>query len=240
MPVPTDFAAWLFDLDGVITRPTDVHAAAWRETSDRLVEDQGSDARFDQYGDYPRYVDGRSRSDGIRTYLGSVGIVLQEGDRDDPDDAPTVCGVARAKNRLFLEILEHRGVSVCAGSIAFVRALREHDVQTAVVSASENAGAVLRRTGTTHRFDTVVDGVTLRRLHLAGKPAPDGFLEAARELGSPPDRVAVVEDALAGVAAGRAGRFGLAVGVDRGDQTEALLSSGADIVVRDPEELLPD
>lgn len=234
-----DLEAWLFDLDGVLTRTADLHASAWQQMFDRYFEQEGSRRRFDLEQDYLRYVDGRPRADGIRTYLTTVGTVLPEGDPEDAPDARTVYGLASAKNVLFLELLEHQGVSVYDTSINFVHILLGSGVRTAVVSASENTEAVLRRAGITDLFEVVIDGVVIRRRHLNGKPAPDSYLEAARQLGVTPARAAVVEDAVAGVIAGRAGRFGLVVGVDRTASTdtvhqeEALRSAGADVVVHD-------
>ncbi len=234
-----DLEAWLFDLDGVLTRTADLHASAWQQTFDRYFEREGSRRRFDLGQDYLRYVDGRPRADGIRTYLATVGTVLPEGDPGDAPDARTVYGLASAKNVLFLELLEHQGVSVYETSIDFVRILLGNGVRTAVVSASENTEAVLHRAGITDLFEVVVDGVVSRRRHLAGKPAPDSYLEAARQLAVTPARAAVVEDAVAGVIAGRTGRFALVVGVDRttstddSDQEQALRAAGADVVVHD-------
>lgn len=235
----TRLRAWLFDLDGVLTRTADVHASAWKEVFDRFLADEGWTPPFDPVDDYLRYVDGKLRADGVRSFLASRGLAVPEGDASDPPTARTVAGVGAAKNRVFLEILEHRGVAVFDGSVALVRALRARGTPTAVVSASENTRAVLLAAGIADLFDACVDGVVVSRKHLAGKPAPDSYLEAARELGVDPGRAAMVEDALAGVEAGRAGHFGLVVGVDRADHADELRDHGADVVVADLADLLP-
>jgi HAD superfamily hydrolase (TIGR01509 family) len=184
-------------------------------------------------------VDGKPRADGVRSFLAARGITLPEGSASDPPSARTVAGIAAAKNRLFREILERRGVEVFDGAVALVGALRERGVPTAVVSSSENTTAVLQAAGIADLFDACVDGVVVRERHLAGKPEPDSYLEAARELGVDPARAAMVEDALAGVEAGRAGHFGLVVGVDHADHADQLRAHGADIVVGDLADLLP-
>ena len=244
---PADCRAWLFDLDGVLTRTADIHAAAWKAAFDeflstRVPSDGGPDAPpagFDPVDDYLRYVDGRPRADGVRTFLASRGIALPEGAVDDPPTVHTVMGLANAKNRLVREILDSRGVAVYDGAVELVRSLRARGVPTAVVSASENTPAVLRAAGIIGLFDACVDGTVVKERKLAGKPAPDSYLEAARILGIDPSLAAIVEDAQAGVEAGRAGHFGLVVGVDHTGQADELRSHGADIVVGDLAELLP-
>jgi|SRR5664280_27654 len=245
---PTDCRAWLFDLDGVLTRTADVHAAAWKSVFDAFLstfppsalDPSAPTAEFDQVDDYLRYVDGRPRVDGVRTFLASRGIALPEGGVDDPPTAHTVMGIANDKNKLLQEILESRGVAVYDGAVELVRCLRSRGVPTAVVSASENTPAVLRAAGIVDLFDACVDGTVVKQRHLAGKPAPDSYLEAATMLGVDPARSAIVEDALAGVEAGRAGRFGLVVGVAHGGQDDELRTHGADLVVSDLAELLPE
>jgi len=238
------FDAWLFDLDGVVTDTAELHAAAWKETFDPVLaleaERTGVPQRpFDPDEDYRRFVDGRSRADGVRTFLASRGIRLDEGLPGDPPSAGTVFGTANRKNERLLGLLAGGGVTACGGAVDLIEVLRTHGVATALVSASENAGAVLAGAGIEALFDARVDGLVVRDLHLAGKPAPDSYLEAARLLGVPPSRAVVVEDALAGVEAGRAGGFGLVVGVDHGGQADALVAHGADVVVGDLAELLP-
>lgn len=236
---PDRFRAWLFDLDGVLTRTAEVHAAAWKATLDPVLAAGGVSPPFDIATDYLAYVDGRGREDGVRTALAARGIELPEGGPDDPPDARTVAAVATAKDARFRRSLAAEGVGVFDGSLALVRHLRSRGVATAVVSASRNARAVLDAAGITDLFDARVDGSVVAGRHLAGKPAPDSFLEAARLLGVPAADAVVVEDALVGVEAGRAGGFGLVVGVDRTGQAAELYAHGADVVVADLAELDP-
>ena len=242
---PTDCRAWLFDLDGVLTRTADLHAAAWKSAFDGFLAARTSPAPgtpssgFDPVEDYLRYVDGRPRTDGVRTFLASRGITLPEGEADDPPTAQTVMGVANAKNTLFQELLETGRVAVYDGAVELVRLLKARGVPVAVVSASENTPAVLRAAGIAGLFDACVDGTVVKERRLAGKPAPDSYLEAAAMLGIDPALAAIVEDAQAGVEAGRSGHFGLVVGVDHTGQADALRSHGADRVGGDLGELLP-
>ena len=236
--------AWLFDLDGVLTDTARVHAAAWKATFDeflarRVTRSGGSFQPFDAVNDYECYVDGKPRYDGVRDFLASRGIMLPEGDPSDGSDQETVRGVGNRKNALVLENLAGH-VTVFPGSVALVEHVRAAGRRTAVVSASENCKAVLASAGIAELFDVIVDGVVTRQMHLDGKPAPATYLLAASELGIEPTRAAVVEDATAGVAAGRAGNFGLVVGVARRASAGALLHAGADVVVGDLSELLDD
>jgi beta-phosphoglucomutase family hydrolase len=238
--------AWLFDLDGVLTDTASVHDAAWKITFDEFLASRAGEGvpftPFDPVADYEQFVDGQPRLDGVRSFLLSRGIRLPEGGPEDgPEDGPdceTVTGVGRRKNDLVLRMLAKGGVKAFPGSVALVRALREDGRRLAVVSASENCAAVLDAAGIADLFDLRVDGRVTSEQGLAGKPAPDTYLYAARELGIEPGRAAVVEDAPAGVASGRAGHFGLVVGVSRGATAEELLRSGADVVVSDLAELL--
>ena len=241
--LPDGIRAALFDLDGVLTRTATVHAAAWKEMFDgflrrRAAESGGPFVPFDAHGDYDRYVDGRPRADGVRSFLASRGIELPEGTTDDPPDAATVHGLGNRKNELVLAKLAG-GVEVYPGSVRYVEALRAAGLPRAVVSSSANTKTVLEVTGLDKLFDTVVDGVVAAQEKLPGKPSPDTFLAAARRLGVDPSAAAVFEDALAGVEAGRAGRFGCVVGVDRVGQADELRRHGADVVVSDLAELLP-
>jgi len=236
--------AWLFDLDGVLTDTARVHAEAWKATFDEFLARRdakggGSFQPFDAVDDYERYVDGKPRYDGVRDFLASRGITLAEGHPSDGSDQETVCGVGNRKNALVLDHLAGH-VTVFPGSVTLVEHVRGAGRRTAVVSASENCKAVLATAGIAELFDVIVDGVVARQLHLDGKPAPATYLFAASELGVEPTRAAVVEDATAGVAAGRAGNFGLVVGVARRTSAGALLHAGADVVVGDLNELLDD
>lgn len=240
--LPEAVRACLFDLDGVLTRTAVIHAAAWKEMfDDFLRRREGSDFRpFDQVGDYDEYVDGRPRADGVRTFLASRGIELPEGADLDPPGLDTVHGLGTRKNALVLEKIRKEGVEAYPGSVRFAEAVRAAGLRTAVVSSSANCRDVLISAKIEHLFEVRIDGVVAAERGLAGKPHPDTFLAAARELGVAPAAAAVFEDALAGMEAGRAGRFGHVVGVDRVGQAEALRAHGADIVVRDLAELLEE
>jgi beta-phosphoglucomutase family hydrolase len=241
--LPDTIVACLFDLDGVLTETATIHAAAWKETFDPLLQERARlEDRpvqpFDAVTDYDAYVDGLPREDGVRTFLASRGITLEEGTPDDPPTSVTVQGIARRKNELFLRELAAQGVTVFPGSLRFLERIRSAGVRCAVVSSSANCRAVLEAGRIDGMFDARVDGLVAARRGLRGKPAPDTYLAAASDLGVPPGRAAVFEDALAGVEAGRAGRFGWVVGVDRMGQAEALRAHGADRVVADLGELV--
>jgi beta-phosphoglucomutase family hydrolase len=227
-------------MDGVLTRTATVHAAAWKEMFDEFLRQrEGPSFRpFDKVKEYDEYVDGKRREDGTRSFLESRGITLPEGSPDDPPGAPTIEGLSKRKNELVLRKLAEDGVEVYPGSVRYVRAVREAGLATAVVSSSANTAQVLDAAGIADLFDARIDGLTAKERGLAGKPAPDMFLAGAEALGVPPSQAAVFEDALAGVEAGRAGGFGFVVGVDRIGQAAALKAHGADIVVKDLEELL--
>ncbi|MGE0133665.1 MAG: HAD family hydrolase [Dehalococcoidia bacterium] len=241
--LPAGIVACLFDLDGVLTDTASVHAAAWKATFDPLLralaEAGGSPLLpFDPVEDYRRYVDGRPRLDGVRSFLASRDITLPEGTADDTADAATVLGLGRRKNDLVLLELRAHAAPAYAGSVAYIRAARARGLRCAVVSSSANARPVLVSAGLADEFEVVVDGLVASARGLAGKPAPDAFLAAAEALAVPPGQAAVFEDALVGVEAGRAGGFGCVVGIDRAGQAEALRQHGADIVVGDLGELL--
>jgi beta-phosphoglucomutase family hydrolase len=241
--LPDVIAACLFDLDGVLTKTAEVHAAAWKEMFDAFLREQAGRTGtpfepFDPVGDYDEYVDGKPRYDGVRSFLAARGIELSEGTPDDPPSAETIHGLGNRKNELVLAMIESRGVRAYEGSVRYVRAVREAGLHRAVVTSSANAQEVLAAAGIDDLFDVQIDGVVAVRERLQGKPAPDTFLAAANALGVAAAHAAVFEDALAGVAAGRAGRFGFVVGVDRVGQAAALREHGADLVVTDLGELL--
>ncbi|GAA2493519.1 beta-phosphoglucomutase family hydrolase [Streptomyces longisporus] len=237
--LPEDIQACLFDLDGVVTRTAVVHAAAWKETFDAFLRERdGEQFRpFDATADYDEYVDGRPRADGVRTFLASRGIELPEGSPDDPPDKATVHGLGNRKNVLLLERIRTQGVEAYEGTLRYIEAVRAHGLRTAIVSSSANTRDVLRSIHAEDLFEVRIDGVVAAERKLPGKPHPDTFLEAARDLGVEPSRAAVFEDALAGMDAGRSGHFGYVVGVDRVGQTDALYAHGADVVVKDLAEL---
>ncbi|MBQ0912669.1 beta-phosphoglucomutase family hydrolase [Streptomyces sp. RM99] len=236
--LPDSIRACLFDLDGVVTKTAVVHAAAWKETFDAFLRERdGADFRPFTDSDYDEYVDGRPRADGVRTFLASRGIELPEGDPDDPPDARTVNGVGNRKNEQVLEKIRTDGVEPYEGTLRYIDAVRAAGLATAIVSSSANTRDVLRSIDAERLFDVRVDGVVARERGLPGKPRPDTFLAAARDLGVEPSRAAVFEDALAGMDAGRSGHFGYVVGVDRVGQTDALYAHGADRVVKDLAEL---
>ena len=241
--LPDPIHACLFDLDGVLTQTAKVHAAAWKQMFDEYLHERSARTgepfhAFDAVEDYDAYVDGKPRYDGVRSFLESRGIELPQGTPADAPGTETVDGLGNRKNELVLKLIHEHGVQAYEGSVRYVRAARDAGVPRAVVSSSANARDVLRAAGIEDLFDAIVDGVVAERESLRGKPAPDTFLAGARALGTDPKNGAVFEDALAGVAAGRAGDFGFVVGVDRVGQREALLAHGADIVVNDLAELL--
>jgi beta-phosphoglucomutase family hydrolase len=238
--LPSGVRACLFDLDGVLTPTALVHAAAWKEMFDDFLRQRDGDGfrPFDATADYDAYVDGRPRADGVRTFLASRDTQLPEGEEDDPPDAQTVHGLGNRKNELVLEKIRVEGVQAYPGSVRYVEAVRAAGLRTAVVSSSANCRDVLVSAGIEHLMEVRVDGVTIRERGLRGKPKPDTFLEAAQDLGVDAAQCAVFEDALVGMDAGRAGRFGYVVGVDRVGQAEELRKHGADTVVTDLAELI--
>jgi len=241
--LPPAIKACLFDLDGVLTDTARTHATAWKQMFDEFLlarsKIEGTPfVPFDAAHDYDEFVDGRQRFDGVRSFLESRGVELPEGTHADPPGEDTIGGLGNRKNELALSLIHRDGVDVFEGSVRFVRTARAEGLGTAVVSGSANCGQVLDAAGIAALFDVRIDGVVAEREHLPGKPAPDTYLRAATLLGVAPGEAAVFEDALAGVAAGRAGHFGFVVGVDRVGQAEALRRAGADVVVGDLGELL--
>jgi beta-phosphoglucomutase family hydrolase len=237
-------AAVVFDLDGVLTDTARVHSAAWKLLFDGFLQGRarqtGTDFQPFTEADYVTYVDGRPRYDGVATFLDSRSITVPRGRPQDPPDANTVYGLGKRKDALFHAALERYGVDRFPTSVRLVEALRANGVRTAVVSSSRNCAEVVERAGLAHLFDDRVDGVVLDELGLPGKPHPAMFLEAARRLDVKPEETAVVEDAVSGVEAGRRGGFALVIGVDRHTQPDRLLAHGADVVVSDLGELLPE
>jgi beta-phosphoglucomutase family hydrolase len=236
--LPPSIRACLFDLDGVLTRTATVHFAAWKRAFDEFLQrhDPG-EAAFSQL-DYNRYVDGKHRADGVRGFLASRGITLPEGSPGDPPDAATVQAIATRKNEMVLRELEEHGVEVYPGSVDYLRAVKAAGMPTAVVTASANGEKVIAAGGFADLVDERVDGLVAGRDGLRGKPEPDTFLAGARVLSVDPSEAVVFEDAISGVAAGRAGGFGYVVGVDRVGQADALREAGADVVVTDLSELM--
>jgi beta-phosphoglucomutase family hydrolase len=241
--LPDGVTTCLFDLDGVLTQTAKVHAAAWKQMFDDYLK-RRADAHgeqfvpFDAVKDYDEYVDGKPRYDGVRSLLASRDIELPQGTPHDPPDAETVDGLGNRKNAIVLKLINADGVEPYPGSVRYVKAARDAGLRRVVVSSSTNCRDVLIAAGILDLFEQIVDGHVAEREHLSGKPAPDTFLAGARSVGAAPQHAAVYEDALAGVEAGRAGGFGIVVGVDRVGQAEALRAHGADVVVKDLAELL--
>lgn len=243
--LPADVTACLFDLDGVLTQTAAVHRAAWQETFDDYLRRRSARTGepfqpFDPGDEYNRYVDGRRRADGIRTFLAARGISIPTGSPEDPPELDTVLGIGHRKNEIFLRRVRTDGVLVYDGSVTYVRAALRAGLRRAVVSASANTLEVLAAAGIGELMEVVVDGVVATREGLRGKPEPDTFLAAARLLEVAPEQAAVFEDSVAGVAAGRVGGFRFVVGVDRVGHAEELRRHGADVVVGDLSELLTD
>ena len=232
------FPALLFDLDGVITRTATIHAAAWKRLFNEFLTSYGDEHgktcdAFEIATDYKRYIDGRRRYDGVDGFLRSRGIELEWGDPSDPPDAKTVSGLGNRKNQYFAEEVQKGDIEVFDDTVELIRSERERGAKIAVVSASENCRTILERVGLVDLFDTFVTGIEASQLGLPGKPQPDTFLKAAEWLGAAPADAVVFEDAISGVQAGRAGGFGLVVGVDRGGDADGLAANGADVVSSD-------
>jgi beta-phosphoglucomutase family hydrolase len=241
--LPDGVRACLFDLDGVLTQTAKVHAAAWKEMFDGFLRQRatkhGQPFRpFDPVTDYDEYVDGKPRNDGVRSFLAARGIDLSEGKETDSGAENTVHGLGSRKNEIVLRLIREEGVEAYEGSVQYVRAAQKAGLRRAVVSSSSNCREVLVAAGIENLFEQRIDGLVAERDHLQGKPAPDTFLAGARALGVEPGQAAVFEDALVGVAAGRAGGFACVVGVDRVGQADELRAHGADLVVCDLAELL--
>jgi beta-phosphoglucomutase family hydrolase len=241
--LPDHVRGCLFDLDGVLTDTASVHRKAWKTMFDEFLREHAKQTGepfrpFDIDVDYLTYVDGKTRQDGVRSFLDSRGIRSPEGGPDDDPTVETVHGLGNRKNELFHRVVREDGVKVFEGSRRYLEAVADAGLGRAVVSSSANTREVLEVTGLDKFVQHRVDGVTMREENIPGKPAPDSFLRAAQLLDVKPSEAAVFEDALSGVAAGRAGNFGVVIGVDRVGQSEALLRNGADVVVTDLAELM--
>jgi len=243
-PITRDkYDAVLFDLDGVITATAKLHAACWKKMFDEFLEKHASRRGepfkpFEIATDYRLYVDGKPRFDGVRDFLQSRNINLPEGTRDDPPKTETVGGLGNRKNDLINEVIDSVGVEVYEGTITLARQIRDEGIKIAVVTSSQNCDVVLKAAKVDDLFVVRVDGNTILEQHLSGKPAPDSYLEGAKRLGVDPQRTVVVEDAISGVQAGRNGKFGLVIGVDRKGNGDELKKNGADVVVKDLGEFL--
>jgi alpha,alpha-trehalase len=241
-PSLSEIDAVIFDMDGVITNTAAVHAAAWKQMFDEYLKKRAKQHRhqfqpFDADTDYHRYVDGKPRYDGVKSFLESRDISLPYGNPEDKPDQETICGLGNRKNQYFLQRLKKQGADIYRSSVRFVKQLQSNGVRTAVISASRNAEAVLKAAGVEDLFSIKVDGVDSTELKLNGKPDPAIFLEAAKRLEVKPEKAAIVEDSLAGVEAGRRGKFRLVIGVDRANQGADLRERGADIVAQDLSEV---
>ncbi|MEH3053140.1 MAG: beta-phosphoglucomutase family hydrolase [Patulibacter minatonensis] len=241
--LPDGITALLFDLDGVLTKTADVHAAAWKEMFDRVLAEHAGEpgvdsSPFDLKADYHRYVDGKPRYDGVRDFLAARGIHPPEGEPTDGPDVESVRGLGDRKNDAVQRIIATDGVEPYDGSVRYLHAARDAGLGIAVVSSSANAAAVLEAAGLSEFIAVRVDGQVAADEGITGKPAPDMYLEAARRLGATPDSSAVFEDAISGVQSGAAGKFAYVVGIDRGGQPEALAAAGASVVIDDLDDLL--
>jgi beta-phosphoglucomutase family hydrolase len=236
--LPDGVSACLFDLDGVLTNTAAVHRAAWKDTFDPVLAAHHQPPFSQQ--DYNDYVDGKPRLDGVRDFFASRNIHFEEGSPTDPAGAETVYGIGTQKNSEVLRRIEQDGVHIYEGSRRYLQAAADAGLRRVVVSSSANTAQVLRVSGLDKFIEHRVDGVTIDKEHLAGKPAPDSFLAGAKLVGVSADQAAVFEDATSGVQAGRSGKFGYVVGVNRLGEAhaKALTERGADIVVTDLSDLL--
>jgi beta-phosphoglucomutase family hydrolase len=237
------YDAVLFDLDGVVTDTASVHATCWKQMFDKYLQKRASQRGeafrpFDLAADYRLYVDGKPRFDGVRDFLASRSIRLPEGNPDDPAEVETVCGLGNRKDDLVNHVIAEEGVKPYEGTVQFIHQLRHNGFKIAVVTSSQNCTVVLKGAKLDDLFEVQVDGNTIHAHHLAGKPAPDTFLMAAKLLGVEPTRAVVIEDAISGVQSGVNGRFGLVIGIARKGNAEELKHHGAHLVVDDLAELL--
>ena len=236
------YDAVLFDLDGVVTDTASIHATCWKQMFDQYLRNRARNREafrpFELATDYRLYVDGKPRFDGVRDFLASRGIHLPEGNPEDPTDVETVCGLGNRKNDLVNLVIADVGVDPYDGTVRFIHQLRRNGFKIAVVTSSQNCTAVLKAAKLDDLFEVQVDGNTIHAQRLAGKPAPDTFLMAAKLLGCEPERTVVIEDAISGVQAGANGRFGLVIGIARKGNAEELKHHGAHLIVDDLGELV--
>ena len=237
------YDAVLFDLDGVVTDTASIHATCWKQMFDQYLRNRARNRGeafrpFELATDYRLYVDGKPRFDGVRDFLASRGIHLPEGNPEDPTDVETVCGLGNRKNDLVNLVIADVGVDPYDGTVRFMNQLRRNGFKIAVVTSSQNCTAVLKAAKLDDLFEVQVDGNTIHAQRLAGKPAPDTFLMAAKLLGCEPERTVVIEDAISGVQAGANGRFGLVIGIARKGNAEELKHHGAHLIVDDLGELV--
>jgi beta-phosphoglucomutase family hydrolase len=238
---PREFDAAIFDMDGVITQTAAVHSLAWKRMFDEYLRARAIARRepFEEFThayDYRTYVDGRPRYQGVEAFLKSRGIILPFGTPEDSSEQETVCGLGNRKNAHFNRIIESAGVVVYESTIALIHSLRAHGVRVGLATSSKNSAVILSKTHTASLFGTVVDGIVSETQGLKGKPEPDIFTTAARNLGVPCARAIVIEDAVSGVQAGARGGFALVIGVARENNMAELRENGADLVVRDLDE----
>lgn len=239
---PTKHHAVIFDLDGVITKTASVHAKAWKHLFDEFLQKRSEKENipfipFDTAKDYLEYVDGKPRYEGIKSFLASRGIEIAMGNPNDAPEKNTICGMGNKKNEMFLQELESEGVEVYNSTIKLIKQLRKRGIKTALISSSKNCTAIIHKVGADNLFDAKIDGVDSEKMDIKGKPDPDIFLKAADQLGVEPHHAVVIEDAISGVQAGRKGGFGKVIGVDRANQSNELMKNGADVVVKDLEEV---
>ncbi|MFB3122752.1 MAG: trehalose-phosphatase [Candidatus Binatia bacterium] len=237
-----NFDAIIFDLDGVVTDTAKVHASAWKGLFDtylRLRESREKEpfSPFDKESDYLTFVDGKPRYEGVKSFLESRGIVIPYGHPSDGPDQETICGLGNKKNKLFVEVLNREGVEVFPSTLDLIKTSKSRGIKVAIVSSSKNCQAVLKIAGIENLFDARVDGVVSVSMGLKGKPNPDIFTKSAELLASDISRSVVVEDSIAGVEAGKTGDFGMVIGIDRRNHSAGLREKGADLVVRDLEEI---
>ncbi|MFO8090266.1 MAG: trehalose-phosphatase [Desulfatiglandaceae bacterium] len=231
----SDYDAVIFDLDGVVTRTAKVHFIAWKRLFDEYIEKHTKSDKWESFDndDYLRYVDGKPRYEGVRSFLESRNIEIPYGNPEDEPGKETICGLGNLKNKYFNELIEKNGVEVYGPAVSLLRRLRSTGLKTAVVSSSKNCVAVLKSAQLIDLFDHKVDGVDARKMGLDGKPHPDIFLAAAEKLLVDPKRSVVLEDAISGVEAGKRGEFGMVIGVDRTGHADLLKRHGADNVISD-------